>query len=149
VKGNDYLSTPYKLYFEDLGLRNARLSFRQVEENHLMENALFNELRYRGYEVDVGAVESRVVDAAKKETRKMLEIDFVANSGSRRYYIQSAFAMATSEKADSEYRPFKLIGDSFKKIVVVRDNIKPRRDENGYLTIGLLNFLKDPNSLDL
>jgi predicted AAA+ superfamily ATPase len=149
VKGNDYLSTPYKLYFEDLGLRNARLSFRQVDENHLMENALFNELRYRGYEVDVGAVESRVVDAAKKETRKMLEIDFVANSGSRRYYIQSAFAMATSEKADSEYRPFKLIGDSFKKIVVVRDNIKPRRDENGYLTIGLLNFLEDPNSLDL
>ena len=148
VKGKKYISTPFKYYFEDVGLRNARLNFRQQEENHIMENIIFNELRYRGFSVDVGVVEAREKTPDGKEVRKQLEIDFVANSGSRRYYLQSAFNLATPEKDAQERRPFQKVNDSFKKIILVRDNIKIRRDESGIVTLGILDFLLNPNSLE-
>ncbi|MBQ9336649.1 MAG: ATP-binding protein [Lentisphaeria bacterium] len=148
IKGKDYINTPFKYYFEDVGLRNARLNFRQQDENHIMENIVYNELRYRGFSVDVGVVEIREKQTDGKMKHKQLEIDFVANSGSRRYYIQSAFAMSP-EKEIQEKRPFLRINDSFKKIILVRENIKPRRDDNGIVTMGLLDFLLLPNSLEL
>ena len=149
VKGKRYINTPYKYYFEDVGLRNARLHFRQQEENHIMENIIFNELRYRGFSVDVGMVEVREKKQDGKEIRKQLEIDFVANSGSKRYYLQSAFSLANPAKDEQERRPFLRIDDSFKKIILVRENIKPRRDEAGITTIGIMDFLLNPNSLEL
>lgn len=118
VKGKRYISTPFKYYFTDVGLRNARLNFRQIEETHLMENVIYNELLVRGYSVDVGIVELR-----KGDDRKQVEIDFVANRGSQRYYIQSAYALPTEEKQQQEVRPLRAVGDSFKKIVVVKDDI--------------------------
>ena len=149
IKGKGYIDTPFKYYYEDVGLRNARLNFRQQDENHIMENIVYNELRYRGFSVDVGVVEIREKQPNGKMERKQLEIDFVANSGSRRYYVQSAFSMSSPDKETQEKRPFLRLNDSFKKIVLVRDNIKVRRDENGIVTMGLLDFLLMPNSLEI
>ena len=149
VKGKKYISTPYKLYFEDTGLRNARLNFRQIEETHLMENIIYNELRYRGYNVDVGVIEFREKNDDGKEIRKQVEIDFVANQGSKRYYVQSAYAIPNNEKWEQETRPFDKTNDSFKKIVIVEKSMKPRRDEKGYLMMGVKEFLLDLNSLEI
>ena len=147
VKGRKYIGSPKKYYFEDMGLRNARLNFRQSEENHIMENIIYNELRIRGYNVDVGVVECPTVSDNGKRGKRQLEIDFVATRGSEKYYIQSAFSMANEQKAEQERRSLNSIADSFKKIVIVRDNIKTRRDETGIVTLGLINFLMDENSL--
>ena len=135
--------------FEDVGLRNARLGFRQIEETHLMENIIYNELRVRGYHVDVGVVEYYETKADGKRGKKQLEVDFVATKGSEKDYIQSAFALPTADKVNQEQRGLLRISDFFRKIVVVGDNIKVRRDENGIITIGLRNFLLDENSLKL
>ena len=149
IKGRKYIGSPAKFYFEDVGLRNARLNFRQMEENHIMENIIYNELRIRGYRVDVGLVEQFGKNSENKTTKKQLEVDFVATRGSEKYYIQSAFSMTTPEKQVQEERPLNAIGDSFKKIIVVRDNIKVRRNDMGIVTIGIRNFLLDDNSLNL
>lgn len=148
VKGKKYFETPLKYYMADVGLRNARLNFRQMEENHIMENVIFNELKVRGYSVDVGVVESKETIDGKRKL-KQLEIDFVANKGSKKYYIQSAYEMPTEEKLKQEKRSLLKLRDSFKKIVVVKDNIRPQIDETGIVTMGLINFLLDQNSLDL
>ncbi len=147
IKGKKYIATPAKYYFEDVGLRNARLNFRQIEENHIMENILYNELRIRGFNVDVGIVEKFGKTEQGKTTKKQFEVDFVANKGSEKYYIQSAFSMPTEEKRQQEERPLNAIGDSFKKIIVVRENIKPRRNETGIVTVGIRNFLLDESIL--
>lgn len=149
IKGRKYIGSPAKFYFEDVGLRNARLNFRQMEENHIMENIIYNELRIRGYHVDVGLVEQFGKNSENKTTKKQLEVDFVVTRGSEKYYIQSAFAMNTQSKQEQEERPLNAIGDSFKKIIVVRDNIKVRRNDMGIVTIGIRNFLLDENSLNL
>ncbi len=149
IKGRKYIGSPAKFYFEDVGLRNARLNFRQMEENHIMENIIYNELRIRGYRVDVGLVEQFGKNSENKTTKKQLEVDFVVTRGSEKYYIQSAFAMNTEGKQEQEERPLNAIGDSFKKIIVVRDNIKVRRNDMGIVTIGIRNFLLDENSLNL
>lgn len=149
IKGRKYIGSPAKFYFEDVGLRNARLNFRQMEENHIMENIIYNELRIRGYHVDVGLVEQFGKNSENKTTKKQLEVDFVVTRGSEKFYIQSAFAMNTEGKQEQEERPLNAIGDSFKKIIVVRDNIKVRRNDMGIVTIGVRNFLLDENSLSL
>lgn len=149
VKGRKYIGSPAKYYFEDVGLRNARLNYRQTEENHIMENIIYNELRIRGYHVDVGIIEQFGKNSENKTTKKRLEIDFVAARGSEKIYIQSAFAMTTPEKRMQEERPLNAIGDSFRKIIIVRDNIKARRNEQGIVTIGVRHFLMDENSLSL
>ena len=149
IKGKKYINSPSKYYFEDIGLRNARLNFRQMEENHIMENIIYNELRIRGYRVDVGVIEKFERNADGKIVRKLLEVDFIATKGSEKYYIQSAFALDTPEKQEQEERPLNTIGDSFKKIVIVRDNIKLRRNEQGIVTMGIKQFLLDENSLVL
>lgn len=149
VKSRKYIGTPVKYYFEDVGLRNARLGFRQVEETHLMENIIYNELRSRGYSVDVGLVEKRGRDVEGKSERKQLEIDFVANMGSRRYYIQSAFAMPTEEKQQQKKASLLQVRDSFKKIIVVKDVVNVTRDENGITTMSIYDFLMKENSLEL
>ncbi|MEE3411194.1 MAG: ATP-binding protein [Treponema sp.] len=149
VKGKKYINTPVKYYFEDTGLRNARLNFRQSEETHIMENIIFNELKIRGFKVDVGIVEKYGKDENSKTTKSSYEVDFIANRGSRKYYIQSALSLSSEEKESQEKRSLLEIKDSFKKIVVVKDDIMPRRDENGIVTIGLWNFLLDDNSLEL
>ena len=147
VKGRKYIGTPYKIYFEDIGLRNARLAFRQIEETHIMENIIYNELRFRGYQVDVGTVESREKDADGKEVRVQREIDFIATLGSKKYYIQSAYAIPNKEKYEQETMSFERTMDSFKKIIIVEKSMKPRYDENGYLMMGVKEFLLDANSL--
>lgn len=149
IKGRKYIGSPAKFYFEDVGLRNARLNFRQMVENHIMENIIYNELRIRGYHVDVGLVEQFGKNSENKTTKKQLEVDFVVTRGSEKYYIQSAFAMNTEGKREQEERPLNAIGDSFKKIIVVRDNIKVRRNDMGIVTIGVRNFLLDEHSLSL
>ena len=149
VKGRKYIGTPLKYYFEDVGLRNARLGFRQIEETHLMENIIYNELRKRGYSVDVGVVEKRKNRADGKTERIRLEIDFVANLGSRRYYIQSAFGMPTEEKRLQEKAPLVQVKDSFKKIIVVKDVVNVTRDEEGITTMSVYDFLLKENSLEL
>ena len=149
IKGKKYINTPLKYYFEDIGLRNARLNFRQTEETHIMENILYNELKIRGFKVDVGVVEKYGKDQEQKTIKNTYEIDFVASKGSRRYYIQSALSIGSDEKREAESRSLVEIKDSFKKIIVVKDDIKPRRDDNGIVTIGLWNFLLDENSLEL
>lgn len=149
IKGRKYIGSPTKFYFEDVGLRNARLNFRQTEENHIMENIIYNELRIRGYRVDVGLVEVFGKNSENKTEKKHLEVDFVATRGSEKYYIQSAFAMPTDEKRMQEERPLNAIGDSFKKIIVVKDNIKLRRNEMGIVTMGIRRFLLSENSLKL
>ena len=149
VKGRKYIGTPYKIYFEDVGLRNARLNFRQIEPTHLMENIIYNELRYRGYMVDVGTVIKRENGPDDKDLKKQLEVDFIANLGSKKYYIQSAYSLPSKEKLEQEKASLINIDDSFKKIIVVKDRIKPSLDEHGILTINLFDFLLDMNSLDL
>ncbi len=148
VKGRKYIGTPLKYYYEDLGLRNARLGFRQVEETHLMENAVYNELLSRGYAVDVGVVETRKRNQEGKQEKKKLEIDFVASMGSRRYYIQSAFRIPDSEKERQEKESLNNVDDSFKKIVLVRDVVKILRDEKGIVTMSIYDFLLDKESLE-
>lgn len=148
VKGRKYISTPLKYYFEDVGLRNARLGFRQVEETHLMENIIYNELRSRGYSVDVGVVEKRERDERGKEIKKQLEIDFIANLGSNRYYIQSAFSMPTEQKRIQEKASLVNVKDSFKKIILVKDVMKVSHDEDGIVTMSVYDFLLNENSLD-
>ena len=149
VKGRKYIGTPLKYYFEDVGIRNARLGFRQVEETHLMENIIYNELRSRGYTVDVGVVEKRGTDENGKEYKNQLEIDFVANLGSKRYYIQSAFSMPTEEKRIQEKASLVNVNDSFKKIIVVKDVVNVTRDEDGITTMSIYDFLLKENSLEL
>lgn len=149
VKGKRYIETPAKYYFTDLGIRNALLGFRQQEENHIMENIIFNELKIRGYLVDVGVVEVLERKADGKRTQKRLEIDFIATKGSNKYYIQSAFDMPTTAKQEQEKRSLIKVNDSFKKIVVVKDDIKLKRDENGITTMGIFDFLLNENSLDM
>lgn len=149
VKGRKYIGTPVKYYFEDVGLRNARLGFRQTEETHLMENIIYNELRSRGYAVDVGVVEHRTRDADGKTMRKQLEVDFVANLGSKRYYIQSAFAMTNEEKRAQEKQSLLQLHDSFKKIIIVKDIVNVSRDNDGITTMSIYDFLLKENSLEL
>ena len=148
IKGRKYISTPSKYYYSDLGLRNALLNFRQFEETHLMENAIYNELIYRGYSVDVGVVETRVDEGGKK-VRKQLEVDFVVNQFNKRYYIQSAFLISDREKFEQEQTPLVKIPDSFKKIVVVGNNTPIWRNEEGITFMGIYDFLLNENSLDL
>ena len=148
IKGRKYIGTPYKIYFEDIGLRNARLNFRQIEDTHIMENIIYNELRYRGYQVDVGVVESREKNAEGKDIRNQREIDFIATLGSKRYYIQSAYAIPDEEKYKQETLSFDKTADSFKKIIIVEKSMNPRRDEKGYVTMGVKEFLLDRDSLD-
>ena len=149
VKGKKYIGSLAKYYFTDIGLRNAILGLRQQEETHIMENIIYNELRRRGCKVDVGMVEQRFVDNDGKWQRKQLEVDFVVNEGNQRYYIQSALALPDEEKRKQEMGSLLRIHDSFKKIIIVKDDIKPWRDENGILTMGLLDFLMNADSLEL
>ena len=144
VKGKKYISTPFKYYFSDIGLRNARINFRQQEETHIMENILYNELRYRGYNVDVGVVEIR-----ENNTKKQVEVDFVCNQSYKRYYIQSALRLPTREKTLQEERPLLNIGDNFKKIIITKDTPKHWITEEGILVIGIQEFLLNENSLDI
>ena len=147
VKGKKYMSTPYKFYFTDLGLRNSFINFRQYEETHIMENVIYLELKRRGYNVDVGVVELK----ERKENEfsyKQLEVDFIANKGNNKIYIQSAFNMPTEEKVNQEERPLLKINDNFKKIIIVKDYIKRTRNENGIITMSIFDFLLDPNSLE-
>lgn len=144
VKGKKYIQTPYKFYFSDIGLRNCRLNFRQQEETHIMENIIFNELLYRGYNVDVGVVEIREGD-----DKKQVEVDFVCNQYNKRYYIQSALSLPTREKTIQEERPLMNIPDNFKKIIVVKDDIKSWISEEGISIVGLKEFLLNPNSMEL
>lgn len=149
VKGKKYIGTPLKYYFTDVGLRNARLGFRQQEENHIMENVIYNELLHRGFSVDVGVVPVQESDALGKQVRKQLEVDFVANKGSQRYYIQSAFEISSKEKMQQETYSFRNISDSFKKIIIQRQAVIPWHNEQGILNIGLFDFLLNPGSIDL
>ena len=146
IKGRKYISTPSKYYYSDMGLRNAFLNFRQYEETHIMENVIYNELIYRGYNVDVGVVEVRSNDGNKK---KQLEVDFVANQGNKRYYIQSAFALPDQEKMDQEQASLVKISDSFKKIIVVNSNTPVWRNDQGILVMNLYDFLLNEDSLDM
>ena len=147
IKGKKYIGSLSKFYFTDLGLRNAILGLRQQEESHIMENIIYNELRRRSCKVDVGIIEQRYIDNNNKWQRKQLEVDFVVNEGSKRYYIQSALAMPNDEKRKQELAPLLRINDSFKKIIIVKDDIKAWTDDNGILTIGLIEFLTDSNSI--
>lgn len=149
IKGKKYIDTPSKYYFTDMGLRNARLNFRQLEETHAMENILFNELKLRGYNVDIGTVLRNEKNAAGESVRKFLEIDFVCNKGSERCYIQSAYAIPDEINLEQEQRSLLLTGDSFKKIIVTKDAIAPWYNEAGVLIIGLFDFLLNPDSLRL
>ena len=148
IKGKKYINTLSKYYFTDVGIRNTILNFRQQEENHIMENVIYNELKIRGFHVDVGMVEHRTTDNEGKTIRKQYEVDFIANQGSQRYYIQSAFIMPTEAKERQESASLLNIDDSFKKIIIVKDHIKPKRNEDGIVTIGLFDFLLNPDSLN-
>lgn len=148
IKGKKYIETPLKYYFTDVGLRNARLNFRQQEENHIMENILYNELVAREFDVDVGIIEYHKKDKNGKKIRTQLEIDFVASKGSKRYYIQSALSIADEEKRKQETNALNRVADSFKKIVVVKDDIMPWHDEQGILYIGIEEFLLDTSAID-
>ncbi len=147
IKRKKYISTPLKYYFVDVGLRNARLNFRQQEENHIMENIIFNELKIRGFDVDIGVIEHNTKDATGKSRRNFLEIDFVANKGSNRFYIQSALYVDTQEKREQETQSLNRIHDSFKKIVVVKDDIEPWQDDKGIRYIGIEQFLLEKDWL--
>ena len=144
IKGKAYIETPKKYYFSDLGLRNARINFRQFEPTHSMENVIYNELRMRGYNVDVGVIATTEKNQDGKVVRKQLEVDFVCNLGSSRYYIQSAYSLPDEAKRIQEIRPFRKIDDSFKKIVITRDIIQPYYDDYGILTVSIYDFLLDP-----
>jgi len=147
IKGRKYIGTPAKYYYTDLGLRNARLGFRQLEETHIMENVLYNDLIRRGMDVDIGVVEYNTKDSAGKKIRKQLEVDFVVNKGDKRFYIQSALSIADPEKKEQEIASLKRIPDSFSKIVVVRDYLKPWQDENGIVYLGIEQFLLNEDIL--
>ncbi len=147
VKGRRYIGSPLKYYFTDLGLRNARMNFRQVEPTHIMENVVYNELVGRGFSIDVGVVPVSERDEAGKSRRVQLEIDFVCNKGSKRYYVQSAFALPTQEKRDQECRSLLKVDDSFKKIIVTKEGPSPYYNEDGILSMNVFDFLLDPNSL--
>ena len=149
IKGRKHIGSPLKYYFSDVGLRNARLQFRQMEENHIMENIIYNELIYREFSVDVGVVEYFYRGEDKKSKRANLEIDFIAYKGSQKYYIQSALSVSDEEKREQEIRSLNHIGDSFRKIVVVKDNIIPWYDDNGILYIGIEKFLLDENAINI
>ncbi len=148
VKGKSYIETPQKYYFTDMGLRNARINFRQFEQNHIMENVIYNELRMRGYHVDVGIVPVTEKNPSGTVSRKQLEVDFVCNLGNRRYYIQSAYSIPDEAKRAQEIRPLQKINDSFKKIVLSKDIVPAGYDDNGILTLGIYDFLLDPNALE-
>ncbi len=148
IKGRKYISTPSKYYSTDIGVRNAFLNFRQFEETHLMENVIYNELIYRGYHVDVGIVEITENSDGRRK-RKQLEVDFVANKGNRRYYVQSAYALPDQEKIDQEQASLIRIPDSFRKIIVVKQNMKPWVNENGILFVNVFDFLLNENSLEI
>lgn len=148
IKGKAYIETPKKYYFSDLGLRNARLNFRQSEPTHAMENVIYNELRMRGYRVDVGVIPVTIKDETGKIVRRQLEVDFICNLGSRRYYIQSAYSIPDEAKRKQEIRPFTKIDDSFKKIVITRDIIPTQYDEDGILTMNVYDFLLNVDSLE-
>ena len=148
IKGKAYIETPKKYYFSDLGLRNARLNFRQSEPTHAMENVIYNELRMRGYRVDVGVIPVTIKDETGKIVRRQLEVDFICNLGSRRYYIQSAYSIPDEAKRKQEIRPFTKIDDSFKKIVITRDIVPAQYDEDGILTINVYDFLLNVDSLE-
>lgn len=149
IKGKKYMQTPLKYYFTDVGLRNARLNFRQQEENHIMENIIYNELMLRGYNVDVGVVQYNFKDDEGRSKKSFLEVDFVVNRASQRYYIQSALNVDTEEKRLQETNSLNRIDDSFKKIVVVKDNIIPWHDEKGVLYVGVQQFLLDEAVMDI
>lgn len=149
IKGKKYINSLVKYYFEDVGIRNAKLNFRQIEENHLMENIIYNELRNRGCRVDVGIVESYGKNTSGKTVRKQYEVDFVAVKGSRKYYVQSAYSIDSPGKEQQEKNSLLHVHDHFKKIVIVRNAIKPRWDEHGIVIMGIIHFLLDENSLDL
>lgn len=148
IKGKAYIETPKKYYFSDLGLRNARINFRQFEQTHSMENVIYNELRMRGYRVDVGVVPVIEGDPEGKAVRKQLEVDFVCNLGSSRYYIQSAYSLPDENKRTQEIRPFRKIDDTFKKIVITKDMVPTHYDEYGILTMNIYDFLLNPESLE-
>lgn len=148
IKGKAYIETPKKYYFSDLGLRNARINFRQFEQTHSMENVIYNELRIRGYSVDVGVVSVAEKDRNGKVTRKQLEVDFVCNLGSCRCYVQSAYALPDETKRMQEIRPFRKIDDSFRKIIITGDMVPTHYDEYGILTMNIFDFLLDPKSLE-
>ena len=149
IKGKKYINTPSKYYFTDLGLRNARLNFRQVEETHAMENIIFNELKVRGYNVDVGVVVMNAVDKSGKKIRKQLEVDFVCNKGSKRIYIQSAYALPDKEKMEQEQRSLVNTGDGFKKIIITKDAVAPLYNEEGILVMSVYDFLLNPDSMEI
>lgn len=148
IKGKKYIDTPIKYYFTDMGLRNARLNFRQLEETHAMENVIFNELKLRGFNVDVGVIEINSTNEKGNSVRKQLEIDFVCNKGSKRYYIQSAYAMPDQAKMKQEQRSLMLTGDAFKKIIITKDSPGPYYNEDGVLVMNIFDFLLDENMLN-
>ena len=149
IKGKKYINTPSKYYFTDLGLRNARLNFRQVEETHAMENIIFNELKVRGYNVDVGVVVMNEVDKNGKKIRKQLEVDFVCNKGSKRFYIQSAYALPDKEKMEQEQRSLVNTGDGFKKMIITKDAVAPLYNDEGILVMSVYDFLLNPDSMEI
>ncbi len=149
IKGKAYIETPKKYYFSDLGLRNARINFRQFEQTHAMENVIYNELKMRGFNVDVGVVPIAERNEDGKVVRKQLEVDFVCNLGFKRYYIQSAYSLPTAEKQEQEARPFRKIDDSFKKIIVTKDIVPTAYDENGVLTMNIYDFLLNPAAIEM
>ena len=148
IKGNKYFNSPYKYYYEDIGLRNSRLNFRQLDDGHIMENIIYNELLSRKLNVDVGIVEVFDKDSNNKTIRNNYEVDFIVNKGSKKYYIQSAYNLDTDEKVLQEKKSLRNINDSFKKIIIVKDNINIRIDNDGIIKMGLYYFLFNKNSLD-
>ena len=148
IKGKDYIESPYKFYFSDIGVRNSRINFRQVEETHIMENIIYNELKARGYLVDVGIIEHRDKTDDGKYKNRQYEVDFIANLAGKRYYIQSALSLLDEGKLEQEIRSLSLIRDSFRKIVITRDRIKPRRTEDGILIINLFDFLLNAGAIE-
>ena len=148
MKGKKYIDTPIKYYFTDMGLRNARLNFRQLEETHTMENIIFNELKIRGFNVDVGVITQYCRNEKGNSIRKQLEIDFVCNQGSKRYYIQSAYAVSDPAKLEQEQRSLMTTGDFFKRIIITKDTPAPHYNENGVLIMNIYDFLLDENSLE-
>lgn len=149
IKGKRYINTPLKYYFSDVGLRNAKLNFRQQEENHIMENIVYNELATRAFDIDAGFVEYNYKNKSGKSLRTKLEVDFVANKESKRYYIQSALSISDKEKREQKIASLYRIDDSFKKIVIVKYDIIPWHDGKGLLYIGIEQFLLDNTSMDL
>ncbi len=148
IKGNHYINSPYKYYYEDIGLRNARLKFRQIDDGYIMENIIYNELLARRYNVDIGIVEVYTKNSQNKTERTNYEVDFIVNKGLKKYYIQSSYKLTSDEKNNQEKQSLKHIEDSFKKIIIVKDNIKTRIDNDGIVTMGLYHFLLNENSLD-